>query len=74
LAGEPEKSPETDSRPSEVSSPAPVARTNFDMQMKMFDLEMLRLQAERGEREWARLRLEKEREERLRREELEKEL
>jgi hypothetical protein len=73
LAGEPEKLPETDSRPSEVSSPAPVAVTNFDMQMKMFELEMLRLQAEREEREWARLRLEKEREERLRREELERE-
>jgi hypothetical protein len=54
LAGEPEKLPEVDnleSRPSEVSSPAPVAVTNFDMQMKMFELEMLRLQAEREERE-----------------------
>jgi hypothetical protein len=51
LAGEPEKLPETDSRPSEVSSPAPVAVTNFDMQMKMFELEMLRLQAERERKE-----------------------
>jgi hypothetical protein len=69
LAGEPEKLPEIDSRPSEASSPAPVAVTNLDMQMKMFELEMLRLQMEREER----LRREElEREERLRREELEK--
>jgi hypothetical protein len=70
LAGEPEKLPETDRRPSEASSPAPVAVTNLDMQMKMFELEMLRLQMEREERI---RREELEKEERLRREQLEKE-
>jgi hypothetical protein len=69
LAGEPDKWPAAENN--EISSPT--GETNFNVQMKMFELEMMRLQAEREERELTRLRLEKEREDRLWREELERE-
>jgi hypothetical protein len=53
LAGEPDRWPPAENN--EISSPT--GETNFNVQMKMFELEMMRLQAEREERELTRLTL-----------------